>query len=338
MIMAQSRMAPYIEARDLFIRWCSEISESIPIEFGSIGCPGVSDIDIGVVFNKRFNPQSCDLPRHLKRFPEKVRTLMNGGTLMFFPHDMFKNILYIDDIKVNCLQGAIDLVQTSSEEKLLVDLVQIIEWLPERMAKIYLELKSEVINRKRLVGFFYSLCYSLDKIQTHTGSSEALCDFIKQAHSLRNRWFFLDDGEIDNALKELSSHYFSVILEAINKITPMLAQYFESNISCLEYNIYGDVSIVASDTNIGVRQGSGRVSISVPAVFLYTYLAYSRHNSRLGSIIAKRIRGGHTGILAVKEMNSILNHRIYLYSHMFDFVKSLGCGSGLYKFGWYINE
>ena len=76
----------------------------------------------------------------------------------------------------------------------------------------------------------------------------------------------------------------------------------------------------------------------VPPVFLSAYLNYSKHNSRLGSIIKKRISAKGKSIAASDDMDDMLQRRAHIFGTLFDFVKGLNCGTGLYKFGWYLNE
>ena len=327
-----NKIEPYIEARNLFIEWSKNIPLSMPIEFGSVGCPGISDIDIGLILKDR--PNNYNMLEYLGSFPEKVKTLMNGGTLMLFPEDILKNIEYIDDLNIKCLVGNIDIMHITDREKYLIGLIQIIEWLPERIAKIYKELKSANINKKRLVGFFYSMCYSLKKIQEYTGFSKNINGFINRIYELRNRWFNLEQDDIDMALQKVSSNWLNIVLEAIDKISLVLSKYFLGG-SGSRFNIYGDVNLIASK-NISIINDQNSIFINIPSVFLCTYLAYSDYNSVLGSVINTRITKSY--YLISEEMATILDYRIDIISRLFDFVKALGCQTGLYKFGWYINE
>lgn len=333
------KMDPYNEGRNLFVEWCSVNKLAVPIEFGTIGCPGLSDIDIGIVFKEPFDPHNSSLRKDLASFPEKTKELMNGGTLMFFPEAVFKHISLIDDIRVRSLTDAIDVNEVTSDEKYLVDLVQIIEWLPERIATIHSELEKTNINHKRLVGFFYSLCYSLKKIQEHAGENKQISDFIDHVHNLRKEWLSLETDIAHRMLKDISNLYMSVFMEAVKSITPVLDDHFDVSRLCkLQYNICKNVHFVANHDDIGIFGHDDNIYISVPAAFLCTYFAYSKYNSCLGSIIAQRMSVKSADITISEEMSNILGRRAHILGSLFDFVKALNCGSGLYKFGWYLNE
>lgn len=337
--LSASRMMPYVEARRLFVEWCACLQASIPVEFGSIGCPGISDIDIGIVFKEGANPNIYNMQEHLERFPKEVEELMNGGTLMFFPESAFKDILYVDDIHVRCLAGNVDVKNISNEDRSLVELAQIIEWLPERIVKIHLELKNKECNKKKIVGCFYSLCYSLDKIQRHTEIDKDIDDFIEQVHDLRRKWFSMKDVDTNKKLEAVSSKYIDIASKAIRKINPILTNHFELGEEGQWYNLYGNVNLVASkDIEISVSESGDNTYVNVPPAFLCTYFEYSRYNSCLGNVIARHVGKQTTDVKISEKMKGILNHRMNVCSQLFDFVKALGSKKGLYKFGWYLNE
>ena len=149
----------YDEARLEFKKWTSHNSNLIPIEFGDVGVKGVSDLDLGVVIKNKFS-----IKNHLDKFPELTKKIMNGGTLMIFPDFAFKNINFIDDVKISFLNNKINLKKLSIEERYIVNIIQVIEWLPERILCIYKDMGNGFENPKRSLAYLYSLCYTLKKI------------------------------------------------------------------------------------------------------------------------------------------------------------------------------
>lgn len=331
-------MDQYVRARELFADWCSDIDGAIPIEFGAVGCPGLSDIDIGIVFKNGFNPKECNLKEKLLSFPEHTRKVMNGGTLMFFPEETFKDIMLVDDINANPLSDSLCINDITNEDKELVDLIQIVEWLPERMSRIYIELGRTIVDYKRLVGLYYSLCYSFKKIQKYSGKNERINNFIKQIHSIRDNWF-IDEAKSKLAISEIE--IFDVFVEAVSVITPVLNIHFNLSVKYdipIKYNLYGSVNIIASDKYIMVYKDFEDTNVNVPPQFLFTYLEYSKMDSKLGMRISDRVKMGTKNVVVSSAMRDVLQRRFNVLSDLFDFVKDLNCGSGLYKFGWYLNE
>jgi len=141
-------------------------------------------------------------------------------------------------------------------------------------------------------------------------------------------------------LKDISGLYMDVCSEAINIITPILINYFKVfSLDKLQYNIYKNVYFNAiHDKDIYIDEYNDNVYVNIPVVFLCTYFTYSKYNSYLGSVIARRIKDKNFDIMISKQISDILQRRAHICSSLFDFVKGLGCGTGLYKFGWYLNE
>ena len=330
----QVKHAPYVEGRELFVDWCSKMPSAIPIEFGTVKQPGLSDIDIGVVFKEDYLGQDFDLRGHLDRFPQKTKDLMHGGTLMFFPEDVFNNIGFIDDIDARALAGSINLKKLSDDEKSIIDLIQIIEWLPERVAKIYIEANKPNRDAKAIIGALYSLCYSLDKIQSHAGVNYRIKYFVENVHRLRDKWgTILGMALLDNLL----ASYEDVFAEAVNDITPILQNdFYIDNESRVGYNIYGNVNFI-SGKNIGVEERNGSIYVTVPSVFLSTYMeySYSCNTSLLAGSILDRM-SNVSEVAMSDRVTHIFRLRAQLLSSLFNFAYALNCGTGLYKFGWYL--
>lgn len=345
-------LKPYKKARDLFIDWCSDIKGATPIEFGSVGSPGLSDLDLGIVFSDELDQKnlSNNLHKKIKDFPNLVKQYMNGGTLMLFQEKSFFNILYADDLTINAFNSKVNIASISKPDEKFVSLAQVLEWLPERIVKIYLELNKTQKNTKRLVGFYFSLCYSLSKVNRFCGENQIINEFITKIHLLRNQWHELNTKEKKERLKWFESNYMTVSKIAIVNFNEKSKKYFNSTNSILNkihnYNLYSNVFLVSNNNILFddiVRNENGRVNIYVPPIFLLNYYIYSFHESKLGKLIKSRSdfinekKLQSESFLSLR-MSSILNIRIKMFSEFFSFVDRLKLGTGLYKFGWYLDE
>jgi hypothetical protein len=349
--MADS-LEPYEKARDLYLDWCSDISGATPIEFGSVGSPGLSDLDLGIVFSKELDIQelSSVISNKMKNFPSLVKETMNGGTLMLFPEKSFFNILYSDDVTINSFDSKVDMALISESDEKLVSMAQIVEWLPERIAKIFLELNNEHKNIKRLIGFYFSLCYSLLKIIRFCGENEILNEFIINVYFLRNNWHHLDSHAREEKLKWMELNYVVVSNVAISMFSKTSNSYF--NYSSIDftnnyrYNLYSNIYLVSKASDEFpeiIRYKDGMININVPPIFLANYYIYSSCNSKLGKLIKNRseIINDENSIFercVSSEMLSILDIRIKMFSDFYSFVDKMNLGTGLYKFGWYLND
>ena len=342
-----SALEPYLKAREKYKKWCSDLEIATPIEFGSVKSPGLSDLDLGLVFKHVSENDSARVNEALKNFPSEVSSLMNGGTLMMFPEKDFRDILLIDDITVSCLDRDVSPNSISDETKALVSIVQVVEWLPERIVKIYTEHQKADPNIVRLVGFLYSLCYSLIKTQSENRNQEQVSHFVDAVYLLRSDWLSLDQKQQQLRIDDLVGQCIEIYLAAIKNFLPTLKESVDcSQLSDeLIYNLYGDVYLKGakdwSDEPIQV-EGS-KVTIKLPYEFLASYLVYSGKKSDLGKIISRRFNldASQSVLDQVSfspEMFELLTRRKDIFSNLFDFVRTLNCGTGLYKFGWYLKE
>ena len=345
-------LEPYEKARNLYLDWCSDINGATPIEFGTVKSPGLSDLDLGIVFSNDIDIKELSgvLSKKMKSFPSLVKETMNGGTLMLFPESSFYNILYADDVNINAFDSRLKMVLISESEEQFVCMAQVIEWLPERIAKIYLELNSNQKNTKRLIGFYYSLCYSLLKVIRFYGESFRINEFIDNVYLLRDTWQHLDEYERESKLKWLEFNYVFVCKEAILIFNEANSSFFNLPDLILnknyKYNLYSNVNLVSNISDSFddiVRFEGGMLNIYVPPIFLANYYIYASYNSSLGKIIKNRsdICNEEQSLFdgcIYPEMLSILYIRIKMFSDFYSFVDELGLGTGLYKFGWYLND
>ena len=335
---------PYDIARNDFIYWSSSCKSISPIEFGKVGCPGVSDLDLGIILNS--NP-SINLKEHLENLPTSVQKLMNGGSLMVFPESIFKYINYIDDIDITFLIKDIDVIKLKHDEVQSVNIIQIIEWLPERLIKIFQDGNNNFPSPRRSVGYLYSLCYTLKKINNLLiKKSTCISKYINDVIDLRSNWETLSIDQRNVNLKEISASALKVGFKAAKLFTEDKSLAGIMNHSkdypLCNYNLHSNAFIQGSENDcfsFTIKEIGSVITITIPNIFLFSYIQYSIGNSKLSQKISQRMSN-----LSLKESESlmplpykdIINKRISFMSSCFDFVTSFGLNSGLYKFGWYL--
>lgn len=333
----------YDEARLEFKKWTSHNSNLIPIEFGDVGVKGVSDLDLGVVIKNKFS-----IKNHLDKFPELTKKIMNGGTLMIFPDFAFKNINFIDDVKISFLNNKINLKKLSIEERYIVNIIQVIEWLPERILCIYKDMGNGFENPKRSLAYLYSLCYTLKKILFLSNSKNSeINNFILEVCNLRNKWNYIDANDQTNSLISLVQKALSLLNTAINLYLGVGLVKKISNLiqdsETINFNLHSNVyikSISSSVFSINKDERLKKITINVPHIFMHTYIKYSKQsNSRLSQLISKRINKTKDTVDVFQNeplFNNILQKRFSFMHECFEHIILLNLNSGLYKFGWYL--
>tara|TARA_Y100001958_G_scaffold152612_1_gene138998 strand:+ start:10662 stop:11702 length:1041 start_codon:yes stop_codon:yes gene_type:complete len=337
----------YSNARKNFIDWTNELSYIDPIEFGTLKAPGLSDLDLGVSFNNFSTEKIYDFKKHLKKFPKNVKEIMNGGTLMLFKNNDLININFIDDVKINFLNNKKNnLLEIDNSSLKIISLLQILEWIPERMGKIYNDLNRVNFNLKRLIGFFYSLHYSIKKSSEYVKLSNNALLYIKKINNCRVFFVENDKEKFNLEFEWLKENYINICTEIMIKISNYLDPFFASkkNESDIIFKLNDQLSLVSNKSlkQVGRIQNKNKIIyINVPSVFLFSYLHYSSRKFDLSKIIYGRFNniGNYKFILKDNlkdDFQNLLDKRIYLMDSMFKFIKNNNFNFGLYKFGWYL--
>ena len=334
----------YDQARKDFQEWANVDENLIPFEFGKVGAKGISDLDLGVIVKDSLK---VNLENHLKSFPISTLDIMNGGTITIFAESTFRNILYIDNIDINFFGETLYFKKPSSKEIEIINIIQIIEWLPERILCIYKDLEKGFPNLNKSLGYLYSLCYSLKKIQSLDSKNALIDSFINEVYQLRFNWLVMNKELKIFNLNSLVSKSLSILKVSVDLFVKFpLIKDLSNQINDqkeISFNLHSNVFIKSADNNdykVSKDSFLNNITIHLPNLFLYTYFKYSRNkDSYLSSILAKRIEYKYEDkdfYIDNKILNEIIKKRFEFMDECFEFIKKLNLRSGLYKFGWYI--
>ena len=153
-------MDKYEKARKDFKNWASKDNNLFPFEFGKVGIKGVSDLDLGIVVRKM---PTLDLKKHFRNIPESILEVMNGGTIMIFPEKNFKDILYLDNLDINFLNESVPFENINKNEENIINIIQVIEWLPERMLCLHKDMDNGFPNLLEITRLFVLFVLFIEK-------------------------------------------------------------------------------------------------------------------------------------------------------------------------------
>ena len=122
---------------------------------GDISHPGISDLDF-IVLDSR------------PRISERVNHFLQGGSVIIMPSAIFSKINYIEKFNLNLIQGVDIPVEDVRSE--YFDLIEILEWLPERILLIESVLQKENIEDRKILLYLKSLDRSITKVEKMTMS------------------------------------------------------------------------------------------------------------------------------------------------------------------------
>ena len=122
-------------------------------QVGEISHPGVSDLDFIVL-------------DYIPRVSENIRHFLQGGNIIIMPSHLFSKIGYIEKFNLRLIQG-IDLPVESVDSKYF-DLIEILEWLPERILLIESLLSNWSVSDRMALLYLKSLDRSIKKVEKMT--------------------------------------------------------------------------------------------------------------------------------------------------------------------------
>ena len=152
-------------------------------DYGSYKNPGLSDIDLFVILKNSCNSE-------LKKF---IKEIKKGDNNFFFEYstiiisniNFFKNIKIFDDLRVNNIFGKKIKLNNFVDYKNELQLLSVLEWLPERMIRIKENINNyKYVNVRQHLGLLNSFKYTLKKTLSFLNSKQT--DFyIKSIEVIR---------------------------------------------------------------------------------------------------------------------------------------------------------
>ena len=122
-------------------------------QVGEISHPGISDLDFVVLDSK-------------PKISENVSHFLQGGNVIIMPSDIFSKISYIESFNLNLIQGVE--IPVEKVESNYFNLIEILEWLPERILLIESLLREWSVDDRKVLLYLKSLDRSIQKIEKMT--------------------------------------------------------------------------------------------------------------------------------------------------------------------------
>jgi len=140
----------YEDAKDKFCRDNPDLTIFLA---GEVSHPGISDLDFVVV---------DDTPL----ISEDVKEFLMGGNVIVMPRKVMPQIRLIENFNLHFLQG--ENIKISENTEQYFDLVEVIEWLPERILLLE-SLDTKSISSEQLLLYLKSADRSIKNVEKLTG-------------------------------------------------------------------------------------------------------------------------------------------------------------------------
>ncbi len=130
-------------------------------EYGSVSAPGISDLDIILVFSDGMRGKKVKVANNSKF----LNFFLKNGTIIKTTEQIFKKFNYIDEFNLKKIYGKkIRLIKISKKRKKFLSLISILDWLPERLLRLAQINSSKKIKVNELLCLLYSVTYSFENL------------------------------------------------------------------------------------------------------------------------------------------------------------------------------
>ena len=213
----------YDTARNQFVSSLRDLkSVKCIVEFGTVTVPGVSDLDFMVIIDEKYKIPIRKIKQTISQ--SKIKRFVKNGTILSLTTKIFKNIRYIDNFgKFKFLFGnKIKTYKPSKKYQQGLDLVCLIDWLPERLMRLNKLLDSPNIDVINSLCLLHSTKYSLNNMNNkYNLQKNQQLNFSKNvlpnATSLLLKTLKLGTDLLTDAVDKLSEFYFFQEISSIKK-------------------------------------------------------------------------------------------------------------------------
>jgi len=343
----------YQKARKEIIQYYSENIDILSIyEYGSVSSPGVSDLDIILVLNDKIKTQETNFD--FSKISKKAHNLVADGNVMKMSKENFINLNFLDNkINVKKLYGKdLLLKHTVEEDKEILDLISVIDWLPERILRLTSAISSKNINITMVLCVLHSFSYSIKRIDDLTcndlksSKSQSILEKIKM---LRNNWYSIDNpsNKLIDCIKESITLGYSylVIFEDYLKNTK---KYCKSNKTLdkeINLELYDNHFIRFVNSNNSVKNESiardmsreDKTFVVISSYFYPHFECLANQEGTLSSVMNKKISPliEFKGELLISKYEHSLRKKLAIAESNAQFLLKNNIKNGLIRYGFH---
>ena len=336
-------MAIYGKARlELISRFKNNPDVAAVYEYGRVQSPGISDLDLIIVTQGNLiHSRPEDYLIKKEKFPYAHRVVT--GTLMVIDKKNFAQIQLFDEINLKHLHGENILLAGLSRSDLKIrEIASVVDWLPERLARLVRMLKQPKLDVKSSLLYLRSFCYVLERVSKltddHYFSRMTLKVLEARASWLKNK---------DTDLHYLVTQLIYVGYEALSEFTDKFFNKKYSHEGKLVLFPWQKIEFTNKmarvDPDIAISFSTqNSVTIPVNSNLLPHFITYSQQSGNLPQQMRKQFKiiqkGNNKYVFASKNYADFLQKKMMLATRYADFLIRNKFDSGLYRFGFYLNN
>ena len=313
-------------------------------EYGSVGAPGISDIDLIAVIDSKIDSKQMFDFLSGSGAPSHVTRVLDQGTIKPMSESLFSriNVLGAIDTAPIFTPDPIALRSPNPDDIKFIDIANVIDWLPERALMLRSLLDQPTLSCRRVLGGLGSFKHSVATVGAVLGyEPKESISFSNSYNDLRSEWF--ENSEVDNFRKtvDLINAGIATGKSLLIQVTDHLISHgiLESN-----KNASGSIFWLNSSKAFLFEDGDVRTNISsesapllvhiVPPAWIPILDLYAGAVGGISSLIARNteLAKGYSPTPVQNEFDTILNERIEWINESYEFLNPLGLSSLMYRF------
>lgn len=310
-------------------------------DYGTVEDPGISDLDIILVFEDGSTPAWMD---DLDAgFDPLAAELVGKGNIIALDRHTFERIHYIDPrLELQKLSGPdIPQQEPSEREQQYRDYASVVDWLPERLYQIERLRSANSLSVMRALQLLKSLGYTFQTVDDLMGFDRGV-RFRERVADLRGAWFEMG---LSNRRAEL--------VETINTGAAVgstaLSQWFELRPAPV---FDGDVEHTMNGAALSYFDGLAYITgspdsksvndwhvVSFPSAWFDHFRAYADSETELGQLIERSSLGlGSEPTRLTSGYEAFLQKKRDICAGNFSWVRKNGLTAGALRFGFLLSR
>ena len=312
------------------------------VEFGTVSAPGISDLDLMVVFkdDTSIDQKSTDF----SELSKDTRAFFQFGSIMKMNQSGFQSLPLIDDFpNIKFILGKpIDFLSAIDYPHRIKTLISLIDWLPERILRLNEAANSNPLKISNSLCLLHSIKYSLDNYTklTRKIESEEINKFKSDIEELRQNWRYIND--LGNQTLELLTTGIRLGLFIINEVSEIFDDEILSRVPSEDRTtmISAKIQIPIHYNQIIKFRRDGHPN-TTDIFFPETLSAHYQLLGSYESLISKSIQSKleipkATDALITSDYGQILGEKLSASSRHLEFLNHNKLSGGLIRYNNYI--
>ena len=313
-------------------------------EYGSVGAPGISDIDLIAVISSDIDPDEARLFLTGAEAPEHVVRVFDHGTIKPVSKALFKQIQILGEIHAHSIFEADPINSNAPDHSIAkyVDAANIFDWLPERILMLRSLLMRPTFPYRRVLGGLGSFGHSVSTVSRVLGYKPPESTVFSDTYNdLRSNWFSKSESENLEATVALIQSAITTGRHLISRATEKMLEdglITDNNqqpesifwLNSTKALVFGGANGDSSPT----EETDGLLSEHLPLSWLPVYRTYAEASGAISTLISSNIdlQPGYSHPELHSEFREILKKRIEWINESFDFLDPLGMTEFMYRF------